>query len=92
MSWSRTLAVTLFFDRRVPEGVLDLFSEGGEFHPLVDLALEDRSLLDVQLRRQAWSSHERGESWARLYAVLPAVVTIDVNSRGARLLTHSTYQ
>lgn len=90
--YDRWMAATLFLDRRVPRGVLSQFLPGGAFRPLVDLALEDRQVRDVQLRRQSWSSPERGESYVSVYAGLSAVVSVNFNGRGVKVVTHGTYQ
>lgn len=57
--------------------MLRQFLPRGAFRPLVDLALEDRQVRDVPLRRQSWSSPRRGESFVNVDAGLSAVVSAD---------------
>lgn len=80
------------FDRRIRPHVLELFEPRGQFRPIVELALADRAILDIQLRRAVRSSLAGGECWISLYAGLSAILTFRFNSRGVKLDTHRTYQ
>jgi hypothetical protein len=65
----------LVLDRRVPDGFLESLGPDGPLGFLLRMALEDRELLDLQLRRKVGSTPECGA--ATLYAGLTAVLTVE---------------
>lgn len=77
----------ILFDRRASDTLMDVLSAPGPLNGLIQRCLSNRTLLDVQLRREP----KGARSWASLYVGLTTVLSVDELNSKFRLRAHKHY-
>lgn len=88
MLWRMPIQWDLHYDRRVSEGFLAHFLDGGVAHSLVEYARHAPYPLDLQMRHNP----KTGAEHATLYVGLTSVVDVERVGDKLRLKAHKTHQ